>query len=227
MKAKLKVDSPDKVPATGFSGDGDSKIQIYIVDDQPVYITGLKDILRNHPDIKFSGSFNSSSEALTKTHDIKPDVILVGLNTPYMNGTRDIISFRKKLSDSKILVLSIHKNENYVQQIIKMGASGYIMKNSLPEEIVEAIKSVHNNIPYFSFGIEGKKLIPDDTHLTRREIDVLILIVGGLTNKEIANKLNISVRTVETHRDHLTQKLKIKNVAELTKYAIANGLIRI
>ena len=211
-------------------------ISILLIDDQPVFTTGLKEILKKYPNIIFSGDFTDGKDAIKKSKNSPPDVVLIGLNKPYMNGFADITMIRKKLPDSKILILSIHNDENYILEITRLGAMGYMMKDSHPDEIIKAISQIHENNLYYSPEIndsilkkhrhsisdEKKSYVP--TFLTPRETDVLIHVVNGLTNKEIGKKLGISTRTVETHREHIMQKLNIKTVAGLTKYAISNGL---
>ncbi len=214
-------------------------IGVVLVDDQPVFSAGLKEIIKQYPNIELLGDFTSGKDAMIKINKSSPDIVLIGLNKPYMNGFADIKMIRKKLPRSKILILSIHDDEGYILEIIRLGAMGYIMKDSHPEEIIKALERIHKNNLYYTPQIsdsilkkhrhliqyEKKSYVPP--LLTSRETDVLYNVVNGLTSKEIGKKLGISVRTVETHREHIIQKLNIKTVAGLTKYAISIGLINI
>lgn len=214
-------------------------IKIALVDDQPVFCIGLKTLLKKYPDIVLSVDCANAKEALEDIEKNEPDIALIGLNKPHMNGFQDVIAVKKRFPRLKIITLLIHENENYIMEIIRMGATGYVLKNEPVEAIIEAINAVHNNTPVYSSSIKKKILNQHaadlrktkrtflTAQLTPREIDVLILVVNGYTNKKIAKMLNISVRTVETHREHITQKLNIKTVAELTKYAISTGLTEV
>ena len=211
-------------------------INIFLIDDQSIYRTGLKTAMENYSNIVFSGDDSNGKDALMKIDKAKSDVILLSLNKPSIYEFGEVITIRKKLPATKILTLSVHNNEDYILELVRLGTMGHITKNSPPEEIYNAINSVHNHSVYYSsrhsfpfnkkqsgeVRTNGKRLPP--SLLTPREIDVLKLIVNGYSNKKIAKKLSISIRTVETHREHITQKLNIKTVAGLTKYAISKGL---
>jgi two-component system, NarL family, nitrate/nitrite response regulator NarL len=159
------------------------------------------------------------------------------ITMPGMTGLEATVLIRKKLPKARIIALTMHDNKDYVFEFIRLGAMGYVMKDANPDELIKAIETVFSDVPYYSSTVQktilkqhaeilrkSKKSFIEET-LTSREFDVLMHLVSGLSNKEIAKKLFLSVRTVETHREHIMKKLNIKNVAGLTKYAISQGLI--
>jgi two-component system nitrate/nitrite response regulator NarL len=166
--------------------------------------------------------------------ELSPDVVLMDINMPGMNGLAVTEVLRKELPVMKVLILSVHSNKEYIFRVIQAGAHGYVSKEAPPEELVSAIESVYGGEPHFSEDIARAALSEFVTtggrkepfaQLTIREREVLVLIAEGQSNKEIADRLNIGVRTIETHRERIMRRLNIHSVAGLTKYAIANGLI--
>jgi DNA-binding NarL/FixJ family response regulator len=161
------------------------------------------------------------------------------ISMPDMNGLMATENILKRQPESKIIALTMHDSADYVAELIRLGAKGYVLKDTDPNELIKAIIAVNSGGQYFSPKINNT-LLNDytrkirkskrsfiDQRLTPRERDVLVKIVTGMTNKEIAKSLSISVRTVETHREHIQQKLNIKNVAKLTQYALSRGLIEV
>jgi two-component system nitrate/nitrite response regulator NarL len=210
------------------------KIKILVADDHPVVRKGLQSCLARQDRLKLVGEASDGEEALRKTRELHPDVVLMDISMPRMNGLAVTEVLRKEAPNVKILVLSVHNNKEYVFRIIQAGAHGYISKEAPPEELLRAIESVHTGEPFFSPEIaraalnqivtSGGKKEPF-AQLTSREREVLILIAEGQSNKEIANRLGIGVRTIETHRERIMRRLDIHSVAGLTKFAIANGMI--
>jgi two-component system nitrate/nitrite response regulator NarL len=210
------------------------KIKILVADDHPVVRKGLQSCLARVDRLKLVGEASDGEEALKKTRELRPDVVLMDISMPRMNGLAVTEVLRKEAPHVKILVLSVHNNKEYVFRIIQAGAHGYISKEAPPEELLRAIESVHTGEPFFSPEIaraalnqivtSGGKKEPF-AQLTSREREVLVLIAEGQSNKEIANRLGIGVRTIETHRERIMRRLDIHSVAGLTKFAIANGMI--
>ena len=210
------------------------KIKILIADDHPVVRKGLHSCLDRQDRLKVVGEASDGDMALNKTRELKPDVVLMDISMPKMNGLAVTEQLRKDVPNAKILVLSMHSNREYIFRIIQAGAHGYVSKEASPEELLRAIESVHSGEPFFSPEIakaalnqmisNGGKKEPF-AQLTGREREVLVLIAEGQSNKEIANKLGIGVRTIETHRERIMRRLDIHSVAGLTKFAIANGMI--
>ncbi len=209
------------------------KIKLLVVDDHPVVRGGLRSCLSKVSHMECVGEAADGEEALRKAHELTPDIILMDINMPHMDGLAVTELLRKEVPTTKVIILSMHSNREYVLRIIQAGARGYVLKEAPPEELVRAIEVVSAGEAFFSPDIarialnqyvnnEGQ---PPIGKLTEREREVLVLIAGGKSNKEIANHLDLGVRTVETHRERIMRKLNIHSVAGLTKFAIAHGLI--
>lgn len=212
------------------------KIKILVADDHPVVRKGLQSCLARQDRLKIVGEASDGDEALKKTRELSPDVVLMDISMPGMNGLAVTEVLRKESPATKVLVLSVHNNRDYIFRIIQAGAHGFISKEAPPDELLKAIESVYAGEPFFSPEIakaalnqlvtSGGKKDPF-AQLTSREREVLVLIAEGQSNKEIATKLGIGVRTIETHRERIMRRLDIHSVAGLTKFAIANGMISI
>src|SRR6266581_3120432 len=210
------------------------KIKVLVVDDHPVVRKGLQSCLARHESVKVVGEASDGDEAVRKARELNPDLILMDISMPRMNGLAVTELLRKESPRTKVLVLSVHSNKEYVFRVIQAGAHGYVSKEAPPEELMRAIESVFEGEPFFSediaraalnqFVATGGKKEPF-AQLTSRERQVLVLIAEGQSNKEIANRLGIGVRTIETHRERIMRRLDIHSVAGLTKFAIANGMV--
>ena len=209
-------------------------IKVLVADDHPVVRKGLQTCLARQKNFKLVGEAVDGDEALRKARELSPDVVLMDISMPGMNGLAVTEVLRREAPDMKVLILSVHSNKEYIFRVIQAGAHGYVSKEAPPAEVLRAIESVYEGEPHFSEDIRrdalnqfviggGKK--PPFAQLTSREREVLILIADGQSNKEIADRLNIGVRTIETHRERIMRRLNIHSVAGLTKYAIANGLV--
>jgi DNA-binding NarL/FixJ family response regulator len=209
-------------------------IKVLVADDHPVVRKGLQTCLARHGKLRIVGEAADGDEALRKTRELLPDVVLMDISMPGMNGLAVTEVLRKELPQIKVLILSVHHNKEYIFRVIQAGAHGYVSKEAPPEDVLRAIESVSEGEPFFSediaraalneFVSSGGKKEPF-AQLTSREREVLVLIAEGKSNKEIADRLGIGVRTIETHRERIMRRLNIHSVAGLTKYAIANGLI--
>lgn len=218
---------------------GQDTIKVFLVDDHHIVRSALKGELDKRTNISVIGEASNGREAIEMLQNIIPDVILMDISMPEMNGLKATGIIKKKMPDVKILCLSMHDNKNYVSEIIRLGASGYVLKDSSPEELIEAIETVNDGKTYYSRRIKTEVLQQNTSRiiksrksyiqpeLTKREGSILKKLVNGNSNKDIAVTLSISVRTVETHRDHIYKKLNVKSLAGLTKYAIAAGIIEI
>ena len=216
--------------------DKSKRIKLLLVDDHPIVLDGIKSHLCAQPDFEVVGDASNGQDALRKAKLTLPDVVLMDISMPHMNGLEAIAGLRKQVPNAKVLVLTMHDNREYIAQVVRSGARGYLLKDSAPAELVGAIKAVYGGEVYFSPSV-SKVLIeqmadsqrsgadnPVPQHLTDREREVLSLIAEGLLNKQIADRLGIGVRTIETHRERIMRKLDIHTVAGLTKYAIARGM---
>ncbi|MGD0615354.1 MAG: response regulator transcription factor [Verrucomicrobiota bacterium] len=208
-------------------------IRLLLADDHPVVRKGIASCLAGYDHLQIIGEAADGLEALRKARELTPDIILMDIDMPHMNGLEVTELLRKEMPVSKVLILSMHGNTEYVTRIIQSGASGYVRKDVAAEELVRAIETVNAGEAFFSPGA-ARGALNKRVHtsgessvgqLTEREREVLVQIAEGLSNKQIASNLEIRVRTVESHREHIIRKLNIHSVAGLTKFAISKGLI--
>jgi len=208
-------------------------IKVAVTDDHPMVLRGIETMLKTSKDITVIATYKNCGETYKGIKLEKPDVLLLDINLPDCNGIEFCKKLHKEFSKIHIIALTNFNETAFVKNIIRNGAKGYLLKNTDKFELEEAINKVNRGDQYLqksiqkklldeSFGITSRKtFIPK---LTRREKEVLKLIVDELTNQEIADKLFISVKTVETHRSHLIQKLDVRNTAGLVRIAIEKGL---
>jgi DNA-binding NarL/FixJ family response regulator len=209
------------------------RIKLLLVDDHPIVRKGISSCLARHAHLQIIGEAADGQEALSKVRELMPDIVLMDIDMPHMNGLQVTEVLRKEIPKIKVLILSMHSNTDYVMRIIQSGASGYVLKEAPTEELVRAIEIVNGGEAFFSPEVARAALNKyvhggsEDAakQLTRREREVLVQIAEGLSNKEIASKLGVGVRTVETHRERIMRKLSIHSVAGLTKFAISKGLV--
>jgi two-component system NarL family response regulator len=204
-------------------------IKVMLVDDHPMVQDGLIACLSYYEDIDVVGACNDGSEALNKAKECRPDVILMDISMPSMNGLDATEILIETLKTTKVLIFSMHENAEFVKTAVQAGASGYILKDTNSEEVYQAIKAVANGKSHFSSSI-AKVLLEEpieqsNDRLTTREQMILSYIAKGQSSKEIAQNLDISFRTVEAHRRNIKSKLQIDSLAELVRYAVNQGLI--
>ena len=214
-----------------------SKYRIVIAEDHTILREGLRVLLSSNPDFEVVGEAEDGREAVRCVEKLKPNLILTDLSMPRMNGMDAIREIRRRAPETKILVLTVHKSEEYILATLQAGADGYLLKDSTHAELVAAVRHVLSGKHYISPGIsdkvldgylEGRKTLKTRTSwetLTAREREILKLIAEGYKNKEIADDLCISVKTVEKHRANLMEKLDLHNVQALTTFAIGKGLV--
>jgi DNA-binding NarL/FixJ family response regulator len=209
-------------------------IQILIADDHQMFIDGVKSLLKVQKEYIVVGEANNGLQVLSLLESTPVDLILMDVNMPHMDGIETTKQVRAKYPNIKILMLTMFNTRDYIEKLLRVGAHGYILKNTGKEELSEAINTVINGGSFFSKevterimeGLQKKKAHdtnPMMVELTEREKDVLKLIVQELTSQEIADRLNISFHTVETHRKNLISKLNVRNIAGLVKYAMQQG----
>lgn len=213
------------------------KNRIVIAEDHTILREGLRSLLSSHSDFEIVGEAEDGREAIRCVENLSPDLVLMDLSMPRMNGMGAIREIKKRFPETKILALTVHKTEEYVLATLEAGSDGYLLKDATHEELVIAIRSVLKGKPYLSPGIsdrviegylEGQKFVGSSTlldTLTPREQEILQLIAEGYKNKEISEHLCISIKTVDKHRTNLMQKLDLHNASALTAFAIERGLI--
>ncbi|WP_337153624.1 response regulator transcription factor [Pseudomonas protegens] len=204
-----------------------TKIRLALVDDHSLVRDGIKALLSVVPNVAVVGEAENGAHAIEMVEQCKPDLLLVDINLPDINGLVLTRKIREKHPLLQVLVLSMHDSKEYVSESLRAGASGYVLKNSPSREIIAAIEAIATGGTFYSAEIAQKLLLEDgeSSELTPRESQVLYKMAQGLNNKEMARELNISVRTVETHRLSIRRKLKIDKPAALVKYAIDHGII--
>ena len=210
-----------------------SPVKVLIVDDHAVVRSGLRLLLVQEPDIEPVGEAGSAREAIFEARSLKPDVILMDVVMPDGNGLEAIPTLLHEHPEAKILVLSMQDDPRYVREAFDAGAKGYVLKEAADVEVVAAVREVARGGRYVHPEL-GARLIAADAAAARkaqedplsdREREVLRLLALGHTNQEIAHQLYISVRTAETHRAHIMQKLRLSSRADLVRYAIDQGLL--
>ncbi len=210
-------------------------IKIMIVDEHKILREGLSTLIAKQPDMEIIGEATDGREALDLADKLSPDLILMDVTMPNLNGIEATRKIKSKNSDIEIIALSLHSDRRYVLGMIDAGASGYLLKECAFEELVLAINTVMDKKKYLSpeisdilideyvkKNVQGKPTIY--VKLTPKEREILQLISEGKNTKEIAMHLSISIKTVATHRRHIKKKLKVESIAELTKIAIKEGL---
>lgn len=202
---------------------------VLLVDDHPMVQDGLTACLSYYHDINIIGSTQNGKDALTQAHLLKPDVILMDISMPDMNGIDATEIITEQLTSTRVLIFSMHDSLEFVNSAMQAGASGYILKDTGSAEVYLAIKSVAAGKTHFSpsiaVALTENPLKEEKEKLTTREQVVLSYIAQGLSNKAVAKTLDISYRTVEAHRRNIKAKLHIENLAELIRYAVNHGLI--
>ena len=208
-------------------------IRVLIVDDHAVVRSGLRMLLEAEPDIEPVGEAPNADRAIFEALQTKPDVVLMDLVMPEKGGIEGMPAVLRAVPDAKVLVLSMQDDPRYVREAFAAGASGYVLKEAADSEVVAAIREVANGGRYVHPSL-GARLVQaeaeerrraEEDPLSDREREVLRLLALGHTNQEIASMLYISVRTAETHRAHIMQKLRLSNRAELVRHALAQGLL--
>jgi len=211
--------------------------RIVIAEDHTILREGLRALLSSHSEFEIVGEAEDGREAIRCAENLRPDLILLDLSMPRMNGLEAIAEIKRAAPEIKIMTLTVHKTEEYIHATLQAGADGYVLKEATYSELVSAIKNVMAGKRYLSPGIsekvidgylEGRKTLKATSGwnlLTSREREVLKLIAEGYRNKEIADYLCISSKTVEKHRANLMKKLNLHNVSALTAFAMERGLV--
>lgn len=211
------------------------KIKVLVADDHQLFREGIVKLLFSSPDIEVIAQAVDGKDAIVKTKYHKPDVVLIDIGMPVMNGIDATKILKDEMPQVKVVAVSMHSDKQYVSGILKAGADGYLLKNCTYQQLTDAIKSVY----------EGNKTLSDDitnlvisgylepsisegdgsSKLSSRELEILKLFAEGKSTREISDKLFISVKTVGTHKQHILEKLDLKSTTDMVKFALKNGII--
>jgi two-component system response regulator NreC len=213
------------------------QIRVLLADDHTLIRAGLRMVIEAQPDLKVAAEANDGREAVAMARNLKPDVVVMDIGMPSLNGIEAALQIHEALPDTQIVMLSMHSDEGYVLKALKAGAKAYLLKDSAEADLSRAIHAAAAGKSFFSPAV-GKVLLEDylrklqrsgldDSYdlLSAREREILQLVAEGNSSKEIANLLNLSVYTVETHRARIMQKLNLRSIPELILYAVRKGII--
>ena len=210
-------------------------MRILLVDDHKMMRDGLRALLEKHPGMEVAGEASSGFEALEMARKLTPDLIVMDVTMPDLNGIEATRKIMAELPRTKVVALSMNTDRRYITAMLEAGAVGYLIKNAASDELIQAVNTISRNHTYLSPAIAGvvvdsyvRRVYPAESasgaQLTPRERQVLQLLAEGKTSREMAVQLELAVPTVETHRRQIMRKLDIHSVAELTKYALREGL---
>jgi DNA-binding NarL/FixJ family response regulator len=212
-----------------------TRARVLIADDHTIVRHGLVGILNATDDIEVVGQAGNGAEAVKCAIDLKPDIVLLDISMPRLNGLEAARRIHKALPSSHILVLTMHEDEEYVLKMVRAGVSGYIVKDGAVSELIAAIRAVKSGKTWFgpqasqalADAWQDGAALPDDPleRLTNREREVLLLIIEGKTNSQVSETLGVSPKTVDNHRTRLMEKLGVHNTAELVRFAARHGLL--
>lgn len=216
-------------------------IKLFVVDDHPIFIDGITGLLKDTPGFEIIGTAGNGKELLEKMADNMPDIILMDINMPEMDGIEATKEIKRIHPNVKVIMLTMFNDIRFIKELLEIGAKGYILKNISRDDLIKAIQTVSSGMPFLDAAVQEKVISSmsaaeeediDDKeadamvqNITSRELEILQLIALGLTSQDISKKLYISKNTVETHRKNLLAKLNVKNTASLLKFAYKKGLV--
>jgi DNA-binding NarL/FixJ family response regulator len=211
-----------------------SKLRIFIADDHAVLRDGLKALVNAEPDMEVVGEADNGRLAWQRAKQLQPDVVVMDVSMPEMSGAQATQRLKEACPNIKVLALTAHEDKAYLRHLLAAGASGFVLKRAATEDLIQAIHAVAQQDAYIDPRLAGKVLTgligqpapkegSQDPELSEREAEVLRLIAWGYSNKEIAAQLNISVKTVETYKGRLTEKLQLRSRTQIVRYAVRQG----
>lgn len=212
------------------------KVKVLIADDHSMVREGLKQLIELEEDIEVIGQAGDGYDAINKVYELKPDVLLLDINMPVMNGLEVLETLKKENLETKILILTIHNEIEYLYKAVEIGVNGYVLKDSESDVLIKAIRSINNGESYIQPNMASllfKKINGEldnqvkHSKLTKREVEVLKLITQGLLNKEIADLLCISEKTVKNHVSNIFKKIEVSDRTQAAVYAIKNNIVDI
>ena len=212
-------------------------LRIFLADDHIVMREGLKSLVNAQSDMNVIGEADNGRAALQKARELQPDIVVMDVSMPELNGIQATMQLKRVCQKIKVLILTAHDDTGYLRQLLEAGASGYVLKRVAAEELINAIRVVAAGGVYLDPTLAGKVVrgyvgtprlrgAPQNNNLSERETEVLRLVAWGYTNKEVASYLNLSVKTVETHKSNLMDKLDLKSRVEMVRYALHQGWLR-
>jgi DNA-binding NarL/FixJ family response regulator len=209
-------------------------LRVFLADDHAIFRDGLRALLQRHAGVQVVGEAGDGHEAMSGIERTRPDVVVMDIAMPHLNGLEVTRRVRKRLPRTRVLVLSMYEDADFVQQILAAGASGYVLKGSASQELLEALSVIRKGQTYVTQQLERhaaptvrRSGAPSDDPLTTRERETLQLLAEGNSHAQIAERLHISPKTVETHRRHIGAKLGIRDLAGLVKYAVRKRLVQV
>lgn len=215
-----------------------SALRLLVADDHDVVRAGMKSLLEEEPGWEVVAEAGDGREAVERAEEHKVDVAILDVTMPELNGLEAARQIRRNCPETEVLVMTVHETEQVAQQVMEAGAKGYILKSDAGKELVAAVKNVSNHLKYVTTRVaqmvpdaklkEGMQAIDAEdigTRLTPREKEIVQLLAEGKSNKEAAATLNISVKTVETHRTNIMRKLRFHSIGELVRYAVKNNIV--
>jgi len=210
-------------------------VRLIIADDHRLFREGLANLLSDSKDIEIIAEAENGIDVIEKAKELNPDVIVMDIGMPLLNGVDATVRLFKELPAIKVIALSMHSEKQYIKGMLEAGASGYLFKNCAYDELIEAIHTVNAGKKYLSDKIteimiqdylgKEERMSESDSELTERESEILKLIAEGVPTSEISELLFVSVKTIGTHKQHLLEKLNLKTSTDLVKYAIKKGII--
>jgi len=215
-----------------------SVLRILIADDHEVARKGIRSLIENHPGWEVCGEARDGREAVESAGMLKPDIVLLDIGMPSLNGLDAARQILSMIPEARILILTVHDSEQVVREVLAAGARGFLLKSDAGRDLVAAVEALQHRRTFFTSKVAqmmlegylrppGESLCPGQRVLTPREREVIQLVAEGKTTKEVATTLNLSVKTAETHRTNLMRKLDLHSVADLTLYAVRNGIVQI
>jgi DNA-binding NarL/FixJ family response regulator len=219
-------------------GESMKTLRILIADDHDLMRRGVKALLQLHAGWEVCGEAHTGREAVAKAEELKPDIVILDISMPDLNGVDAAKRIRKGSPDTEVLILSVHYSDQLIRDILEAGVRGYIVKSDSDRDLIIAVETLANHKPFFTpratevmltnFNEGKNRTEPPETmrdRLTSREREIVQLLAEGKSSKEVASSLNISVKTAETHRANIMRKLQLHTVSELVRYAVRNQII--
>jgi DNA-binding NarL/FixJ family response regulator len=214
-----------------------AKLRVYLADDHAVVRSGLKALINAQPDMEVSGEAGDGRTACDQVQELQPDVVVMDVSMPKLNGAQATVQLKQACPKVKVLALTVHEDKGYLRLLLEAGASGYVLKRAAAEDLIHAIRTVAAGGVYLDPALAGQVVgsfvrspaghrAPEGGDLSDREAEVVRLIAAGYSNKEIASRISLSVKTVETYKARSMEKLGLESRADLVRYALQRGWLQ-